>query len=193
MAWPSQRSSSGPQVTAIRTPSRLRYTSSSVKLQDSEDLRCGLRERAPSRAISSSVECVAPSTSTTRRASNDAKSTMKPAKITWRLKRKPRQLLGVVARCHRRRSALDRVDVASWGQGAHDRRQSVRPVGATPLPNPPPQGGGNTPTPHAIAWKRLARALILRAVSMSRSVIFMPASWVQNENETMLYELWNSG
>ena len=39
---------------------------------------------------------------------------------------------------------------------------------------------------HAIAWKRLASSLIRFAVSMSRSVIFMPASWVQNENETML-------
>ena len=45
----------------------------------------------------------------------------------------------------------------------------------------------------AIDWKRRASALMCLAVSMSRSVIFMPASWVQNENDTMLYELWNSG
>ena len=39
---------------------------------------------------------------------------------------------------------------------------------------------------YGIAWKRFASALIFFAVSMSRSVIFMPASWVQNEKETML-------
>jgi hypothetical protein len=51
-------------------------------------------------------------------------------------------------------------------------------------------GGGNC---QAIDWKRRASALMCLAVSMSRSVIFMPASWVQNENDRMLYELWNSG
>ena len=39
---------------------------------------------------------------------------------------------------------------------------------------------------HGIAWNRFASALIRFAVSMSRSVIFMPASWVQNENDRML-------
>src|SRR5262249_11076816 len=38
----------------------------------------------------------------------------------------------------------------------------------------------------AIGWKRRASALMCFAVSMSRSVTFMPASWVQNENDTML-------
>ena len=38
----------------------------------------------------------------------------------------------------------------------------------------------------AIDWNRRAKALIRFAVSMSRSVIFIPASWVQNENDTTL-------
>jgi hypothetical protein len=45
------------------------------------------------------------------------------------------------------------------------------------------QGGRNC---QAIDWKRRASALMCFAVSMSRSVIFMPASWVQNENVRML-------
>ena len=45
------------------------------------------------------------------------------------------------------------------------------------------QGGGDG---QAIDWKRRASALMCWAVSMSRSVIFMPASWVQNENDRTL-------
>ena len=43
--------------------------------------------------------------------------------------------------------------------------------------------GGNC---QAIDWKRRASALMCFAVSMSRSVIFMPASCVQNEKVRML-------
>ena len=42
------------------------------------------------------------------------------------------------------------------------------------------------PGRQAIDWKRRASALMCFAVSMSRSVIFMPASWVQNEKVRML-------
>jgi hypothetical protein len=68
---------------------------------------------------------------------------------------------------------------------------TVSPVCATPTPAPPHRRGRERVRPsassgHGMAWKRFASALIRFAVSMSRSVIFMPASWVQNENETML-------
>ena len=76
---------------------------------------------------------------------------------------------------------------------AASERPQCFPQGATPHPDPPPQGGREWTRPdiqprerHGIAWKRFASALIRFAVSMSRSVIFIPASWVQNENETML-------
>ena len=61
-----------------------------------------------------------------------------------------------------------------------------------PSPAPPPVTIATLPANsivsgrHAIDWNRFASALIRFAVSMSRSVIFIPASWVQNENETML-------
>ena len=51
------------------TPSRLWYTSSLVKRRTSNPKARSAAERAASRAISSSVECVAPSTSTIVRAS----------------------------------------------------------------------------------------------------------------------------
>ena len=57
-------------------------------------------------------------------------------------------------------------------------------------PNPAPLLGaarnGRSRNGQAIDWKRRASPLMCFAVSMSRSVIFMPASCVQNENVRML-------
>ena len=64
-----------------------------------------------------------------------------------------------------------------------DASATTRPEHVSARTPAPARGGGK---PQAIDWKRFASALILFAVSMSRSVIFMPASWVQNEKETML-------
>jgi hypothetical protein len=41
--------------------------------------------------------------------------------------------------------------------------------------------------------KRRAASLILAAILMSASVILLPTSCVQKENETIFQELWNSG
>ena len=73
---------------------------------------------------------------------------------------------------------------ALTGEGARDRKANSRAAPghdrdlAVEL-----QGHGNC---YAIDWKRRASALMCFAVSMSRSVIFMPASCVQNENDRML-------
>ena len=96
------------------TPSRLQYTSSLVKRRMSNPSAASVAERAASRAISSSVECVAPSTSTMIRASRQAKSTMRRPRMTWRRNRKP-------ATCSRRRPlpkpALSAGRVTAQGPG----------------------------------------------------------------------------
>ena len=81
-----------------------------------------------------------------------------------------------------REAARDRVAEPAAAAG-HDRDLA----GELGRARPPPSLPGPLPAPrHGIDWKRLTSALIRFAVSMSRSVIFIPASWVQNENETML-------
>jgi hypothetical protein len=75
--------------TVSSTPSRLRNTSSLVKRTTAKPWAARAAERAASRAISSLVECVAPSTSKTSRASKHAKSAIKPLRTTWRRNRNP--------------------------------------------------------------------------------------------------------
>ena len=78
----------------------------------------------------------------------------------------------------------DRDPRALTGEGAGDRIADSRAAAgddrdlAVEL-----AGRGNC---QAIDWKRRASALMCFAVSMSRSVIFMPASCVQNEKVRML-------
>ena len=69
------------------------------------------------------------------------------------------------------------------------RRSRSRPCRQTRAPRAVPSLAWTCHTPtrsQAIDWNRRAKALIGFAVSMSRSVIFIPASWVQNENDTTL-------
>jgi hypothetical protein len=81
-------------------------------------------------------------------------------------------------------ASSDRDPRALTGESARDRIANSRAAAgderdlAVEL-----QGGGDG---QAIDWKRRASALMCWAVSMSRSVIFMPASCVQNENDRML-------
>jgi hypothetical protein len=89
-------------------------------------------------------------------------------------------------------SAGDRIADASAAAG-YDRDLAVELADVAPAPLLGAGRGGRSGNGQAIDWKRRARALMCFAVSMSRSVIFMPASCVQNENVRMLYELWNSG
>src|ERR1700691_5675433 len=44
-----------------------------------------------------------------------------------------------------------------------------------------------------MAMNRRAVSLILAAIAISASVILLPTSCVQNENDTLFQELWNSG
>jgi hypothetical protein len=59
-------------------------TSALVKRRTAKPWAASAAVRAASQASSSSVECVAPSTSITSLASNEAKSAMKPPRATWR-------------------------------------------------------------------------------------------------------------
>ena len=99
-----------------------------------------------------------------------------------RLRRARRQLPPDPARLELHDSALpaarrrpDRVLEAAPGPA----RSSITREAATAL-CPKAEGA------HAMVWNRFASALIFFAVSMSRSVIFIPASCVQKENDTML-------
>jgi hypothetical protein len=81
--------------------------------------------------------------------------------------------------------AGDRIADASAAAG-DDRNLAVELAGVAPAPLLRAARNGGSGNGQAIDWKRRASPLMCFAVSMSRSVIFMPASCVQNENVRML-------
>ena len=151
-----------------------------VKSLSPASLRPGRRptaaaaERTASRTISSSLECVAPSTSTISRASKQAKSAMKAARMTWRRNRKPATWLRPRP-CQRRRSARVALRLSDRARGVNDLGMA-RP----PTPARPHKGGGGALSAPALATRQsghrapAASARTRSLVASRRPNRFMP-------------------